>query len=142
MTARHFLDTNIAIYAYDSSDAVKQNIAQQVLRDHALAQTGVISVQVLGEFFHATVTRKKLLDVSAAQIAISALRHLQVVPIEEAMVDRAITLHQRYQLRYWDALIVAAAKFSGCAVVISEDLDDAQDYDGVAVVNPFVAHQP
>lgn len=56
MTGRRFIDTNIAVYAYDSSTGDKQTTAQQVIRDAASAGEGVISVQVLGEFFHATVT--------------------------------------------------------------------------------------
>jgi predicted nucleic acid-binding protein len=53
------------------------------------------------------------------------------------MVDEAIGFHERFQRRYWDALILAAAKLSGCLTVVSEDLNDRQNYDGVAVVNPF-----
>jgi hypothetical protein len=77
----------------------------------------VISVQVLGEFFHATVTRKKLLAVDKARVALTALRHLEVVSLDEAMVERAIDFHEPFQLRYWDALIVATAKLSGCVSV-------------------------
>ncbi len=55
------------------------------------------------------------------------------------MVDEAIEIHERFQLRYWDALIVATAKMSGCVRLVSEDLNDGQDYSGVTVVNPFNA---
>lgn len=70
MTGRRFVDTNVVVYAYDSSAGDKQTTAQQVLRDAAAAREGVISVQVLGEFFHATVTRKKLLAVDKALNAV------------------------------------------------------------------------
>ena len=118
MTGRRFIDTNIAVYAYDSSAGDKQTTAQQVIRDAAAAREGVISVQVLGEFFHATVTRKKLLAIDKARVALTALRHLEVVSVDEAMVAQAIDLHERFQLRYWDALIVATARLSGCASVL------------------------
>ena len=59
MTGRRFIDTNIAVYAYDSSAGDKQTTAQQVIRDAAAAREGVISIQVLGEFFHATVTSER-----------------------------------------------------------------------------------
>lgn len=142
MTGRRFIDTNIAIYAYDSSAGAKQKTAQQVLREAAAAREGVISVQVLGEFFHATIIRKSLLTIDKARVAITALRHLEVISIDETMFDQAIDLHARFQLRYWDALIVAAAKVSGCVALVSEDLNDGQDYDGVTVVNPFIVPAP
>ena len=136
-TGRRFIDTNVAVYAYDSSAGEKQKRAQQVLREAAAAREGVISVQVLGEFFHATVTRKNLLTIDKARRALAALKHLEVVSLDEATVEQAIDFHERYQLRYWDALIVAAARLSGCVSVLSEDLNDGQDYEGVTVVNPF-----
>jgi predicted nucleic acid-binding protein len=142
MTGRRFIDTNVAVYAYDSSAGDKQTTAQQVLREAAAAREGVISVQVLGEFFHATVTRKRLLTSDKARVALAALRHLEVVSVDESLVDQAIDFHERFQLRYWDALIVAAAKASGCVSVLSEDLNEGQDYDGVAVVNPFNVAAP
>lgn len=142
MIGRRFLDTNVVVYAYDSSAGDKQTIAQQVLRDAATSRNGVISVQVLGEFFHATVTRKKLLIVDKARIAIAALRHLEVFGLETVTVEQAIDFHERFQLRYWDALIMATAKLSGCASVLSEDLNEGQNYDGVVVVNPFRVAAP
>jgi predicted nucleic acid-binding protein len=142
MTGRRFIDTNVAVYAYDSSAGNKQTTAQQVLRDAAAASEGVISVQVLGEFFHATVTRKKILEISKARIALAALRHLDVVSVDKAMVEKAIDFHERFQLRYWDALIISAAKLSGCRTVMSEDLNEGQKYDGVAIVNPFSIPSP
>jgi len=108
-----------------------------VIREAAAVREGVISVQVLGEFFHATVTRKRLLAIEKARVALAALRHLEVVRLDEAMVELAVDFHERFQLRYWDALIVATAKISNCVSVLSEDLSDGQDYDGVVVINPF-----
>lgn len=139
MTGRRFIDTNVVVYAYDSSAGIKQLTAQQLLRETAIRREGVISVQVLGEFFHATVTRKRLLTSHKARVAIAALKHLDVVSVDEAMVEAALDLHERFQIRYWDALIVAAAKLSGCICVLSEDLSAVQDYDGMTVVNPFTA---
>jgi len=137
MTGRRFIDTNVVVYAYDSSAGAKQATAQQVLRDTAAGGDAVISVQVLGEFFHATVTRKHVLTSGKARIAIAALRQLEVVSVDETMVEAAIDLHNRFQLRYWDASIVATARLGGCVCVLSEDLSAGRDYDGVLVINPF-----
>ena len=138
MTANVFFDTNIAVYAYDDTEPVKQSIARQLLKDAASRQVGVISVQVLGEFFHATVVRRKLLTCDLAVVALRALGSLKVVGIDAALVDDAIAFHRRFQLRYWDALILATARRAGARTVISEDLSDGQDYDGVGVHNPFL----
>jgi len=98
---------------------------------------GVASAQVLGEFFHATVIRKGVLGADEAELAISAIAHLHVVDVDVPLVHAAIIYHRRYQLRYWDGLILAAAKRSACVELLSGDFNDGQDYDGVRVRNPF-----
>ncbi len=137
MTDKRFLDTNVLFYAYDTSDPAKQAAAEALLRQAVANANGVVSTQVLGEFFHATVVRKEVLNADEAERAISAIAHLRVVDIDVPLVHAAISYHRRYQLRYWDALVLAAAKRSGCADLLSEDFNDGQDYDGVHARNPF-----
>ncbi len=140
MSVSRFLDTNVVVYAYDTSDPVKQAIAQALLTDAMRQRDGTISTQVLGEFFHTVVIKRKLMPASEAVEIINALRAgLSVAGITLELVMDAITIHQRHQLRYWDALIVATAKGLGCAEIASEDLNDGQDYGGVIVANPFKA---
>jgi predicted nucleic acid-binding protein len=62
MSDKRFFDTNILFYAYDTSDPAKQATAEALVRQAAADGSGVVSTQVLGEFFHATVTRKAVLD--------------------------------------------------------------------------------
>jgi len=50
-----------------------------------------------------------------------------------------MNIQRRFQVSYWDAAILAAAKRLGCPTVYSEDMNHGQDYDGVRVVNPFLA---
>jgi predicted nucleic acid-binding protein len=138
MSARCFLDTNIIVYAYDTSDPAKQATAQALLLEATLNRSGAISTQVLGEFFHTVVIKRKLLAASEVAEIVSALKiGLLVTGITMDMVSDAIALHQRYQLRYWDALIVATAKSLGCPIIMSEDMSDGQNYSGVVVKNPF-----
>lgn len=139
MSGSQFFDTNVAIYAYDDSEPAKQSVARSLLLNSVAAATGVLSAQVLGEFFHATVVRRPLLTNPQARIAIQALSNLRVAMITPDLVARAIDLHEQFQLRYWDALIIATAKKEGCAEVLSEDMNHGQDYDGVRVTNPFLA---
>lgn len=138
MTAKRFFDTNVVIYAYDDSEPTKQAVARSLLLNAAATTTGVISTQVLGEFFHATVVRRPLLTVANARTALRALSHLHVATIPPSLVERAVDLHERFQLRYWDALIIATAKHEGCDEVLSEDMNHGQNYDGVRVTNPFL----
>ena len=108
MSASHFLDTNVIVYAYDTSDPVKQLKAQALLTSAIRQNNGAISTQVLGEFFHTVVIKRKLMTASEAAVIITALKAgLQVAGISLNLVMDAIAIHQRYQLRYWDALIVA-----------------------------------
>ena len=72
-----------------------------------------------------------------AVFLLTTLAHIPTCPITRELVMDAVALSQRYQISYWDAAIVAAAKLMGCTTVYSEDLNAGQNYDGVTVVNPF-----
>ncbi len=140
MNGSRFLDTNVLVYACDSSDAAKQQAALALISVSASRSEGVISAQVLGEFFHATVIRRKLLTAEEAERAVLAFQAaLIVVAIEPRLVANAIQVHRQYQTRYWDSLIIATAVHQGCAEIASEDLNDGQSYNGVLVRNPFRA---
>src|SRR5262245_37825851 len=116
MSGRQFLDTNVLVYSCDSSDARKQQTALDLIAVGSSQGTGVLSVQVLGEFFHATVIRKKLLTAAEAERAILAFRAaMAVVPVEFQDVVDAVRIHQQYQTRYWDSLIIATAAHHGCS---------------------------
>lgn len=138
MNAKRFFDTNILVYACDSSDPLKQQAAVSRIADASTQGTGVLSAQVFGELFDATVVRRRLLTAAEAERLIRAYQPVfTVVPIDYDLVCAALGIHQRFQLRYWDSLIVAAAREAGCIELLSEDLNHGQSYDGVLVVNPF-----
>ncbi|HID54613.1 MAG TPA: PIN domain-containing protein [Anaerolineae bacterium] len=140
-SARQFLDTNILVYAHDSSAGEKRAIAKRLVRAMWQSRTGCISVQVLQEFL-VTVTRKTAnpLSVDEAAFIISRLGQWQVhSPAAEDVVN-AIQVQKRYQLSFWDALIIHSARQLNCAVVWSEDINDGQFYGSVQVRNPFLQH--
>lgn len=138
MSADRFFDTNVVVYAYDSSDPVRQSKAQRALTEAFARGDGAVSTQVFGEFFHTVVIRKKIMTSAEALAIIATLEAgLQVESITPPLVREAVLTHQRYQLRYWDSLIVATARQCGCKEVVSEDMNDGQDYGGVVVMNPF-----
>ena len=138
MTDKLFLDTNILVYAYDSHDLHKQAIAQALLTTSIEQENGVISVQVLGEFF-TVVTKhiKQPMSVEEAQQIIGSMSILPVQEIDLSLVNRAIVTHSRYKISYWDALIVSAAERSNCEKIVTEDLNDDQTYHGITAFNPF-----
>ena len=138
MTDRLFLDTNILVYAYDNHQPDKQRIAQQLLKESIAQESAVLSVQVLGEFF-TVVTRKIKPPMSAddARRIIATLRILPVEVVDYSLVERAVDTHIRYNIQYWDALVVAAAERANCTTIATEDLNPDQKYNGIAVFNPF-----
>jgi predicted nucleic acid-binding protein len=133
-----FLDTNILVYAHDDTDIAKSRIASELILNLAEAGTGVISTQVLGEFFQ-VVTRKlaQTLTTSDAREALRGYEVLRVVQIDVPMIHAAMEAVERHGIGYYDALIVAAAARAGCRVLHSEDLNSGQKYLGVTVSNPF-----
>lgn len=136
--ARQFLDTNVAVYAYDASEPAKQAVAQRILRQGILAESSVISVQVLGEFFNAVTRRiRHPMTVAEASSAVSSIKALSVVDIDAHLVERAIETLRRHGISCWDALIVAAAERAGCRKLLSEALNPDRRYHGIVVENPF-----
>ena len=131
-----FVDTNVLLYAAstDPSEAGKRTEARRVLSDEAFA----FSVQVAQEFF-VNATRKLTPALSSAD-ALAFLKGINpatVVAIDYELFEEATKIQQRFQISYWDAAIVAAAKRVNCGTLYSEDLSEGQSYGGVRVVNPF-----
>ncbi len=138
MSDKDFFDSNILIYAYDTRDSNKQNQAQALLLNATRSQTAVLSSQVLGEFF-VVVTRKIPQPMTSSEAAevIAELGTLEVISLDFSLVQRAIATQQKYEISYWDSLIISAAERAGCVRILSEDLNHGQMYHGIKVQNPF-----
>ena len=132
-----FVDTNILIYAVSvaEEDAAKTQRALALLDERDLA----LSVQVLQEFYvQATrATRPGALTHTEAVNFVTALQRFRVQEISLHVMQSALVICERYRLSYWDSAILAAARASGCEMLLSEDLSTDQDYDGLRVINPF-----
>lgn len=135
MSERHFFDTNVLLYALAGNDAAKRLTAQTLVREHAGEATLVLSTQVLQEFFVNAIRMGLPPDIARRRVG--ELADTDVVQVTKELIVSAIDLHRLYQVSFWDALILRAARSGGCAMVLSEDLNDGQDYDGVRVENPF-----
>jgi predicted nucleic acid-binding protein len=141
MSARSFFDTNVLVYADDKAALAKQRRALELVAEHRRAGTGVVSVQVLQEYF-VTVTRKLKVDPLVARRKVELLAEFDVAAPGVDDILAAIDLHRLHGFSFWDALVVRAAKQSGCTVLFSEDLQEAREVDGVRIMNPFSSERP
>jgi predicted nucleic acid-binding protein len=140
MRDRVFVDTNVLIYAYDIDAGEKHGRAKGLLAGLWEADGGIISTQVLQEFY-VNVTAKIPTPIAPARArgVLSAYRAWQV---EQSSLDTilfASELQERHQLSFWDAMIVAAASNGGAETLLTEDLNHGQVIEGVRVRNPFVS---
>ncbi|MGD0800819.1 MAG: type II toxin-antitoxin system prevent-host-death family antitoxin [Terracidiphilus sp.] len=134
---RTFLDTNVLVYCDDETEPVKQQRALEVLDEHTRSRTGVISLQVLQEYF-VTASRKLGLDTGTARRKVEIFAMLNVAEPTVSDILAAIDLHMLHGFSYWDALVLRMAKQSGCRVILSEDMQHGRIVDGVEIVNPFL----
>ncbi len=134
----HFVDTNVLVYGFDESDPVKQQRASDVMRVLWASRSGRLSHQVLQEFYD-MVTRKlnPALSRSRAREEIRDLLAWQPVRPAEALLEDAWYIEDHFGLSWWDSSIIAAARAADCAVLLSEDLQDGLDIEGLRVTNPF-----
>jgi predicted nucleic acid-binding protein len=137
MSARSFFDTNILVYADDRSEPIKQRQALDLIAAYRRSGSGVLSLQVLQEYF-VTVTRKLGVDPAIARRKVELLAEFDVAAPRLADILAAIDLHRLHGLQFWDALIVQSAKQAGCSVLFSENMQDAREIAGLRIVNPLV----
>jgi predicted nucleic acid-binding protein len=142
MSARIFLDTNVLVYAIETGGPHTEKSATALAlarREHVC-----LSTQVLGEFYGAVTSRRraKPLTHDEAVAWVQLWKRHDVSATTVAHVDLALEIVGRHQVSYYDALVLAAARLAGCAVLFSEDLNARQDYGGVRVLNPFLPSAP
>ena len=132
-----FFDTNILVYAVDSRDPRKQQIAGELLA-YAMDvnKDGAISVQVVSEFANILLTKFGL-PAERVEEYVSMFYPLLKTEITSDMVRSAMYIRKEYGIQYCDALTVAAAERLGCHEIVSEDLNAGQIYRGMLAVNPF-----
>lgn len=132
-----FVDTNVLLYAVsrDPQEQRKAERANEILTARDLA----LSIQVLQEFY-VQATREGRSDALTHEQAVELVESFMRFPIAEITSDvmlAALKTRERFQISYWDAAILEAARSLSCDVVLSEDLSDSEDYGGVRVENPF-----
>jgi predicted nucleic acid-binding protein len=137
MNARTFIDTNVLIYAHDVDAKSKHEVAKKALRELWSERAGVVSMQVLQEFY-VNVTRKiaSPLPKDAARSVVNSysIWCTETTPFEIAVAFR---IEDEAKIGFWDALIVASAAKCGATMILSEDLNAGQRIAGIRIENPF-----
>ena len=139
MSDRFFVDTNILLYAHDSGTGIKHERARDLMDRLWSLRQGVLSTQVLQEF--AISLRRKIsppLSTRETREWITQYMRWEVVVNTSRSVLNALEIEERYQISFWDALIVQAAESVGAETLYTEDLSDGQSYGTVRVVNPLL----
>lgn len=138
MSARCFIDTNILVYANDRTDQLRHSVSRNLVIELIKAESGVISVQVLSEFW-VTVTQKieHKLSVQHAEKEIALFSLLQIVNLDFPLFRNAVKIQHSNRISYWDSLIVAAAYSAGCGRIYTEDLNHGQKILDMEICNPF-----
>ena len=138
MSDRIFVDTNILVYAYDLDAGAKHERAKKkVLSLWRNTEPPAISVQVLQEFYVNLIRLGA--DHADARETVSDYTSWRVMPNTVSLLESGIDESERWQLSFWDGLILAAARESDASLLWSEDLSAGQDYDGVIVHNPLAS---
>ena len=140
MSAREFLDTNVLIYAHGGRDPRKRVLAQDLALRLLSERRGVLSIQVLQEFF-AAATRRLEMPSETARHHVSSYARFDVVSLSVPDVMAAIDLHRLHHFSIWDALIVRAALNGACTTLYSEDMQDGQVIETLTVRNPFASRE-
>jgi predicted nucleic acid-binding protein len=135
-----FIDTNVLVYAYDASAGEKHKMALEIMENLWDLGNGIISSQVLQEFF-VSITKKisNPLNVITAKEIIKDLLKWKTVIIDGEIILEAIDIHSQHKYSFWDSVIIAAAIEGGAGTILSEDLSDKQVIKGIIIKNPFTS---
>jgi len=136
MRGRSFLDTNVLVYTDDRDAPAKRQRAHDLYAECRRDDSGVISTQVLQEYF-VTATRKLGVESSLARRRAELFGRLHLVTVSLDDILAATDLHQVHGLSFWDALIVRAALVAGCSRLYTEDLQHGRRFERLEVINPF-----
>jgi predicted nucleic acid-binding protein len=140
MSDKAFVDTNILVYAHDSSSGVKHARALALIERLWTSGGGVLSTQVLQEL--CVNLRKKVarpFSNDETQQLIEDYLSWEVAVNTPNSILEAMAIETRHKISFWDALILQAAISSGAAILYSEDFSDGQAYGPIRVVNPLTS---
>jgi len=140
MSGNFFLDTNLFVYSFDVNPPKKARRANELIREAISTRKGVVSYQVVQEFFSVALRRfvKPMRPEEAEQYLTTVFRPLLVVHSSQALYNEALQVVRRYRFAWYDALIVAGALQAQCGVLYSEDFQHGQRLGELEIRNPFL----
>ena len=140
MSDRFFLDTNIFVYSFDRGAAVKARKATQLIRKALTTQKGIISYQVVQEFFNVALRKftQPMKTADAEQYLGAVFRPLLGVNSSQALYAEALRLQAKNSLSWYDSLIVSAAIQAQCDFLYTEDLQHGRRFGSLQIANPFL----
>jgi predicted nucleic acid-binding protein len=140
MNDRVFLDTNIFVYSFDQSAPRKAATAERLIREAVASHKGVVSYQVVQEFFNVALRRfaRPMQTSEAEQYLGTVFRPLLAIHSSAALYSEALRMQSRGGLSWYDSLIVSAAAQAGCDVLLTEDLQDGRRFGSLRIANPFL----
>lgn len=131
-----FLDSNIFLYSFLNQDVAKKVTAAKIVANAVRDGNGYVSLQVIKEFCNVLI-KKSSKTISEVAAATKIFDKLNLVRGSIELVRRSLEIKERYQIQFYDSLMVAAAEAEHCDQIYSEDLNEGQVYCGVKAVNPF-----
>jgi predicted nucleic acid-binding protein len=140
MSASVFLDTNIFVYEAGKQFPEKRSVATRIIAEHLRSRTGIISFQVVQEFFSVAFLRfsPPMTPSEAEEYLFLTFAQFRIVHSSYLLYQSALQLSRRFSLSWYDSLIVAAAIEAGCHILYSEDFQHGQTFDTLRVHNPFL----
>jgi predicted nucleic acid-binding protein len=140
MKDKTFIDTNILVYAHDIDAGERHDLAKEILFQLWETRLGILSTQVLEEFY-VTLTRKipKPIKRPAARRIVKRYFSWEVIINNPNIILQASEIEEGYKISFWDALIVSAAYSGNASVILTEDLNPGQHVEGILIKNPFIS---
>ena len=132
-----FFDTNVLVYFIDEDEPEKREIARSLIEEHLVGGDGMISVQVLREFYSATRKLRRPLSDERAEDMVRYFSTFRTLPEDAGTVLGAVRRGRELGFSFWDALIVEAALKGGADRLLTEDLQDGRVIEGMRIENPF-----
>ncbi len=140
MNGRFFLDTNVFVYSFDETSPAKSKRAVQLIREAVETRRGIVSYQVVQEFFNVAFRRfaQPMSLADAEQYLATTFRPLLAVHSSQALLADAMRLKDRLQVPWYDALVVVSALEGQCKTLYSEDFQHGQKFEDLRIANPFL----
>jgi len=139
MSAKYFLDTNIFVYSLDGTMPVKARRAAELIRGGLDTGNGIVSYQVVQEFFNVAFRRfaQPMSGFAAEEYLNTTFRPLLAVHSSPALFVSALQVYAHHHLSWYDSLIVAAAQIADCSILYSEDMQHGRRIEDLRIENPF-----